>query len=53
MFALNCETWTWKRFFYYEGPPCRLHGAFTVEGNYKYYYGGITFPENLVLNDLW
>ena len=53
MFALNCETFTWKRFFFLEGPSHRIHGAFANSLNYKYLIAGITQPENMVVNDLW
>lgn len=54
MYCLNCETFQWRRLFYYEAPPNRLFGGFASTGFAKsYLIGGITFPENLVLNDVW
>ena len=43
----------WKRFFFLEGPPPRIHGSFVIIGKRKYLVGGSSMPENLLYNDLW
>ena len=53
MFCLNCETYTWKRFFFLEGPSPRLHSSFCSVGSLNYLIGGVSLPENLVMNDVW
>ena len=53
IYALNCENYTWKRFFSLEGPIARLNSAFANMGLKKYFIGGASHPENLVLNDVW
>ena len=50
---LNTETFQWKRFFYLEGPPPRVHSGFSGAGQRKYIIGGSSMPENLLLNDIW
>jgi hypothetical protein len=53
MFCLNCETLIWKRFFFLEGPIPRLYSGFCEFGDRKFFYGGISLPERLVMNDVW
>lgn len=53
MFCLNCENFTWKRFFFLEGPTPRLHSALCEMDSNKYIIGGVSLPENLLLNDIW
>ena len=43
----------WRRFFSLEGPLARLYSAFATLGGKKYIIGGASYPENLVLNDIW
>ena len=50
---LNCKDYSWKRFFSLEGPLTRLYSAFVNMGAKKYIIGGASYPENLVLNDIW
>lgn len=53
MFCLNCETFVWKRFFFLEGPTPRLHSGFCEVGDRKFFFGGVSLPERLVMNDVW
>jgi len=53
IYVLNTDTWTWKKFFSLDGPLARLHSAFVNLGMKKYLIGGASYPENLVLNDIW
>ena len=50
---LNTQNFNWKRFFSLEGPLTRLHASFVNMGAKKYVIGGGSFPENLVLNEIW
>jgi len=53
IYVLNTDSWTWKKFFSLDGPLARLHSAFVNLGVKKYLIGGASYPENLVLNDIW
>ncbi|CAD8118103.1 unnamed protein product [Paramecium sonneborni] len=53
LYILNTEKFVWKRFFYLEGPPGRLHFGFSTQGIKKYLMGGASMPENLLMDDVW
>ncbi|KAM3135972.1 hypothetical protein pb186bvf_011962 [Paramecium bursaria] len=53
LYILNVDKFVWKRFFYLEGPPGRLHFGFATQGEKKYLVGGSSMPENLLMDDVW
>lgn len=47
------HTLNWRRFFQLEAPKPRIHPLMTQVGGEFYYFGGVSFPENMGYNDFW
>jgi hypothetical protein len=47
------QTLNWRRFFQLEAPKPRIYPMMTqVSGEY-YYFGGVSYPENIGYDDFW
>ena len=53
IYVLNTSTMFWKRLLIMESPKSRHMHTLTKVNNRYYTYGGLSLPDNRILNDLW